>query len=385
MKNLITIILIAISSFSNAQILEVDTIKENKLAKNVNSAKFFDNQIIAFCGTDNSVHFLSLKNLEVIKSFIGLKTTPYNFAISNNKKWIVACGDIEDIKVWDTKTGEMKHSIGDFSDGFGAPKFILFSPNDSLFAINRGCEFPKWDVETGFQIGSIPEYPEECNGAIAFTNNIEKVYCGGNSNVWTYNLKTKKIETVKNTNDISVVNDIVISPDGKTIAVAGRDGIMLLNNDLSDKLIFSGKPDWTKDISYSTDGKYLYSTGGSFLEKNFSVYKWDAETGNIIISAKSHTSDIESLDVSEDGRFIITASRDFSMKIWDNNLNLICTIVPMIIADKIEAFFYTTDGNIYGSEQFLTITNVKLNGEKISAETLKSNISKKNIIERLNN
>ncbi len=372
---IIFLLVLGINSFS--QNLEVGTISENGFMSSVFYARFFDNKTIAYCGYDSSIHTIDLSNLKQTR-IDGLKGRPDAFAISNNRKYLAATSIDNEIKFWDLKSKKVKYSYGEYAPGYVNAKVIRFSPDNSKVAVNWPCDFAVWKTADGKSTDTIKTGENECANVVAWSKDGKKMYVGGNSNIWIYDILSNKITTIKNIEKISVVSDIAISPDEKQVVVCGREGMLLLNADLSDKFELTGHADWINDIEFSTDGKFLYSCSGSYFGKDKSIRIWDPITGKCLKAMESHTGDINSINVSPDGKLIVSASSDSTIKIWSTKTQqLICTIVPITTNAAMYPFYYTPTGIFYGFDDFFSFAAVKLDGKEVTTASTTKETKKK--------
>jgi WD40 domain-containing protein len=67
-----------------------------------------------------------------------------------------------------------------------------------------------------------------------------------------------------------------------------------------------------QSAAFSSDGKRVVTAS-----EDTSVRIWDAESGKEIAILKGHTFPLSSAGFSGDGRRVATASRDYSARIWD--------------------------------------------------------------------
>jgi TIR domain/WD domain, G-beta repeat len=78
------------------------------------------------------------------------------------------------------------------------------------------------------------------------------------------------------------------------------------------QLVLKGHSLRVQSAAFSTDGKWVVTAS-----EDTSVRIWDAESGKEIAILKSHTFPLSSAAFSGDGRRVATASRDYAARIWD--------------------------------------------------------------------
>ena len=106
------------------------------------------------------------------------------------------------------------------------------------------------------------------------------------------------------------------SPDGKRLASAGFDGLILVwdavtgDNLLTLRGHYLGK--WIGTVAWGPDSKRLASGGW-----DRKVKVWDTGTGHELHSLDGHTGDVFSVAWTPDGRRIVSGSKDRTVKIWD--------------------------------------------------------------------
>ncbi|MDX1932666.1 MAG: caspase family protein, partial [Capsulimonadales bacterium] len=108
---------------------------------------------------------------------------------------------------------------------------------------------------------------------------------------------------------------VAFSPDGKTIASAGRDrAIRLWNRTTGAPISVLGGAQQILAVAAQPgpDGKYLASGGADGL-----VRIWDRRTGERKLVLTGHTGSVTSVAYTPDGKLLASGGRDRTIRLWD--------------------------------------------------------------------
>lgn len=111
------------------------------------------------------------------------------------------------------------------------------------------------------------------------------------------------------------VDDIAISPDGRTLAVAdwsGNDVHVwdLESGRLTKKLV--GHSERVLAVAFAPDGDHLVSSG-----QDYTVKVWDVPSGQNLRTLVGHTRPVLDLDTSPDGTYAVSVAADKTVCVWN--------------------------------------------------------------------
>jgi len=111
----------------------------------------------------------------------------------------------------------------------------------------------------------------------------------------------------------SHINDMTFSPDGKLLATAGYDSMIILRNtgNYDAECILENPIGEAMKISFSPNGKRIAS-GNDYG----TVTLWDVDSCKQINSFRAHEGKITGVKFSKDGRFLVTGGGDGKIRVW---------------------------------------------------------------------
>ena len=229
---------------------------------------------------------------------------------------------------------------------------MVFSPDGNTIASGSEDKTIRlWNTHTGELIKTFKGHVENVN-TVAFSpdgNTIASgsgrlVYLGGPEDSGTCVGQEIRLWDI-NTGELiktlightSVVNSVVFSPDGSTIAsVSGHwqaykavwsvgEEICLWSAQTGELLkTLTGHKDVVSSVVFSPDGNYivsgdwyhsLYDTSGGAWSGEIRV--WNTHTGELIKTLTGHTGGVSSMAFSPDGKTLASGRTDGTILLWD--------------------------------------------------------------------
>ena len=226
-------------------------------------------------------------------------------SFSSTGEHFISSAPTGDIDVWNTQSGEKINTLP------GDNRKILttaFHPDGrQLAVVPIGSAGMLWDIVSGEQIGLFPsELPEDTS-----------LYRGNPEQIHQYIQKHKKIGNRYKCCPLK----LTFSPCGTTIACGIQEHIRLRDAVTLETRMLILLPETCSRpfaLTFSPCGKYLIS--GSWWRKGLdrvSIRIWEVATGENIHTFWGHTTDVQDLDFSPDGKLLASSSYDGTILLWD--------------------------------------------------------------------
>lgn len=289
---------------------------ENLLLKG-SDPKILDNQ------EETALHW-GIKHEAVVKKLLNSYELPITLRslIGHNKSvdsicfspdgTMIASGSYKTIKLWDTNTGDLIHTIEGHTSHV---KSLSFSPDSSIIA-SGSCDktIKLWDTNTGTLIRTIEGH----------TSSVESIYFSPDCATLVSGSDDKNIK-LWNTN----TGYIICTLEGHTRSVKS----VSFNHDSS--MIVSGSSDKTIKLWNSTNGTLMHTFGGHNLPVKIVSFSPDSSmiastnyyktikllnptTGGLMRTLEGHVDIVESICFSPDGVMIASGGRDNTIKLWNS-------------------------------------------------------------------
>jgi WD40 repeat protein/tRNA A-37 threonylcarbamoyl transferase component Bud32 len=206
-----------------------------------------------------------------VSTLAGLRGPVEQLVVSSDGGRVAGLKDLQTVAVWDANDGRLVRTLG----GFTAPpgRLALSAGGDMVATAGEGTGLMIWEAVTGRKAMTIASRPVP-------------------------------------------VAALTFSPDGRQLAAAlGGDRPEITIWDTATGHEVCTLPDAAAPLAYSADGRRVVAGGAAPQDATL----WDLPAGRSVFTLRGHDSAITALAFAPDGRRIVSASQDRSVKLWDGS------------------------------------------------------------------
>lgn len=270
-----------------------------------------DGKSIATTGRYNNLNVWDTTNGTLKHSYLGHTETAYEVVFSPDGGTLISAGEDSTIRLWDVVTGDLKQTLRGHADAVIA---LAISPDGKTIASgSRDRTVRLWDVATGYLKQTLTGHTHHVT-SVAFSPDSKTIVSGAQESkpiirLWDA-MNGTPLQTL--TGHADSVYSVAFSPDGKTIASGSNDKTIKLweaNTGALKITITAQSP--VESVAFSRDSKTIVS--GS---DDNSVGLWDATSGTLKQRLTGHKNSVHSVVVSPDGKTIASGGFDSMIKLW---------------------------------------------------------------------
>ena len=277
-----------------------------------------DASLVASAGESHTIKLWNLAD-NTVRTLIGHTDRVNSVAFSPDGDLLASVSDDETLKLWDVRNEKNIATLLDIRDGFRWQiKAVAFSPDGQFLATVGGRHVQLWKTGNWAEIATLRHDQEVQTVTISHDSQLIAAGDGsgeGPGTVTVWNVQRRQVIATLD-GDPKFVRTVTFSSDDRYLASSGWDGQLKVwdvsNWDLLRTIPHTGY----YDIAFSPDGKMLVSTNDGY------VSLWWVEDGARIARLTGPTGWIHPVDFSEDGTSLAVGGEDGIVRIWHIDTSL---------------------------------------------------------------
>jgi WD40 repeat protein len=241
--------------------------------------------------------------------FVGHRERVLAAALSPDGRRVLSGSGDRTVRLWDADTGQELRKMTGHTDEVGG---VCFGPDGLALSCAGFSTVILWDWRSGEKVRVFP-------GAVGSAHHVASsdraglaATSGNDKAIRLWDLDSGKVVRTLPGNGGNYEVSIAFSPDGKRLLSAGYEAPLRVWDVETGREVRQIKDVNSWYAAFSADGKRLVS-GGYF---DNTVRVWDAATGQEVRCYEGHTDAVTRAAFFPDGRRLVSASRDGSVRIW---------------------------------------------------------------------
>lgn len=187
-------------------------------------------------------------------------------------------------------------------------------PSNVRFVVSGGAEgeLRVWELKTRQMVSHLKEHNARVNDLMLFPNDQYAVSCSRDRCLLTWDLRAEKRLT-SHREKHGGINCLAVASNQTTVITAGQEKYLTWwDLRMADPIKSVEMDEEVNSLSLSFDDKYLVTAGTGLVVKI-----WDVQAGSVISAGAGHSREIKKVSWSPDAKQAVSVGLDNSVMVWN--------------------------------------------------------------------
>ncbi|MEB3220258.1 MAG: NB-ARC domain-containing protein [Nostocales cyanobacterium 94392] len=276
----------------------------------IHTVLFISEEQAVSASEDGTLKLWNLKSYECLHTFEGHNCPIYAAAFIRERMQVISGGADGRLKIWDLQNRRCifnlqahKNSINDIAVSSEVMSVISASSDKTL---------KLWNLESGKLIGRFKGHSDQVYSVAILNQKKQIISTSADKTIRLWNLQNYKCIHIFEGHKGSVYSVVPNAKQTEFISCSSDKTLKLWNLENNNYQMTIKDNDWSNTVAFTPNDNNLITASDDYTLKIWSLKDKESQ-----VEKKSHNSSVTALEISFDGKYVLSSSEDGTVKFWN--------------------------------------------------------------------